>query len=307
MSKKVIVADSQILNTVMSCGRKTNLEFRLNLRPHKKASALEKGDLMHKMLHPFYYGRIAEPKPHHLTLRTKEGTEYPHPYAKFIGMEFTQLVDMCCEIGRVASFDMDLEPEYRNDCIKQFREYAFHFAGDGWRPIEVEQSFSRTLYEDAQLIILYEGIVDLVADSPLGRIVVDHKTASRRETPVDLSNQFMGYCWALDTPRLVVNRIGFQKTLSAGERFQRVIMNYPQGRIDEWQYWSTYWLKVYAFYVENDVWPPNFTSCDKYSGCIFQQICTRIPEAREFTMQTKYRVVEPWSPHTRDYAKLLSD
>lgn len=305
MSKRVLPADSQILNTVMACGRKTNLEFKLNLRPHKKAEALEKGDLMHRMLHPYYYGRIMHPKPHHLMIDLADGTQAVHPYAKFIGMETKELIDTCTEIGRVASFDMDLEPEYRNECIKQFREYAFHFAGDGWIAIEVEQSFSKTLYEDDDLLILYEGIVDLVAEGPMGRIAVDHKTASRKETPSDLSNQFMGYCWALDIPRLIINRIGFQKTVSAAERFQRIVLSYPEGRIDEWQYWATYWLKIYDFYMMNDVWPPNFTSCDKYSGCIFRAICTRIPEAREFTMQTKYRVAEPWSPHTRDYSKLL--
>jgi hypothetical protein len=303
MSKKTLVADSQILNTVMSCGRKVNLEFGLNLRPHKKAEALERGDLMHRMLHPYYYGRILNPKPHHLTI-TIDGKEMPHPYAKFIGMPFNELVETCVEIGRLASFDMDLEPEYRNECLKQFREYAHHFAGDGWIPLEIEQSFSRKLYEDENLIILYEGIVDLVADSPMGVFVGDHKTASRRSDVSDLSNQFMGYCWALDTPRLIVNRIGFQKTLPAKERFQRIVLSYPEGRIAEWQYWATYWLKVYAFYLENDVWPPNYTSCDKYSGCIFMPICTKIPEAREYAIESKYRVAEPWSPHTRDYSKL---
>jgi len=305
MSKPVIVSDSQILNTVMSCGRKTHLEFKLNLRPMQKAEALERGDLMHRMLHPYYYGRIMQPQEHHFEVKLEDGTTQPHPYAKFIGMAHNELVDTCVEIGRTASFDMDLEPEYRNECLKQFREYAFHFAGDGWMAIEVEQSFTRTLYEDDKLRIDYEGIVDLVADGPMGRIAVDHKTAKSRSTPSDLSNHFMGYCWALDIPRLIVNRIGFQKTLSPAERFQRVVLSYPQGRIDEWQYWATYWLKVYAFYLENDVWPPNYTSCDKYSGCIFMPVCTRIPEAREFTMQTKYKVAEPWSPHTRDTSKLL--
>lgn len=304
MSKKILVADSQILNTVQSCGRKTQMEFRLNLRPQKKAEALEKGDLIHRMTHPYYYGRIINPKPHHYFVKDSDGVEQPHPYAKFIGMPHKDLVDTCIEIGRTASFDMDLEPEYRNECLKQFQEYAYHFAGDGWMALEIEQSFSKKLYEDDDLIILYEGIVDLVADTPMGVVVVDHKTASRRSEVSDLSNQFLGYCWALDVPRLVVNRIGFQKTLSAKERFQRIIMNYPQGRLDEWQYWATYWLKVYAFYLENDVWPPNFTSCDKYSGCIFAPVCSRLPEAREFIMEQKYRVVEPWSPHTRDYSKL---
>ena len=305
MSKRVLAADSQVLNTVMACGRKTKLEFTLNLRPLKKAEALEKGDLMHRMLHPYYYGRIRDPRPHHLFMANDKFEQVEHPYARFIGMPHKELVDTCSEIGKLASFDMDLEPEYRNECIKQFREYAFHFADDGWYALEVEQSFVRTLYEDEDLRIDYEGIVDLVADGPMGKIAVDHKTASRREVPSDLSNQFMGYCWALDLPRLIVNRIGFQKTVPAKERFQRIVMNYPEGRIAEWQYWAVYWLKVYAFYMENDVWPPNFTSCDKYSGCIFQPVCTRIPEAREFTMQTKYKVSEPWSPHTRDYSKLL--
>ena len=99
----------------------------------------------------------------------------PHPYAKFIGMPFNELVETCVEIGRLASFDMDLEPEYRNQCLKQFREYAHHFAGDGWLPLEIEQSFSKKLYEDENLVILYEGIVDLVADSPMGVFVGNHK------------------------------------------------------------------------------------------------------------------------------------
>ena len=91
MFKKVIVADSQILNTVMLCGRKANLEFKLNLRPHKKAEALEKGDLMHWMLHPYYYGRITNPKEHHLMM-TVDGNQVPHPYAQFIGLDHKTLV-----------------------------------------------------------------------------------------------------------------------------------------------------------------------------------------------------------------------
>ena len=86
-----------------------------------------------------------------------DGNEQAHPYAKFIGMGHKELVDTCSEIGKVALFDMDLEPEYRNECIKQFREYAFHFAGDGWIPLEVEQSYTKKLYEDESLIILIRG------------------------------------------------------------------------------------------------------------------------------------------------------
>lgn len=299
---RTIALDSQILNAIQLCARKTKMEFLDNWRPTEKAEALEKGDLMHRMLAHLYRQRQKE--------RTDLG----------------KIIEEAIEIAHVASVDMDLTASTVDENTKQFREYAIHYQQDGWRPLEVERPFSKVLYRrddevewrvgdviateatpGAQprllregLQILYEGVIDLIADTPHGIFVIDHKTASRRSTPSKLSNQFMGYSWATGSYNFIVNRIGFQKTLSAHERFQRPFLSYNQQILDEWAQNAIYWTKMLVQYIDTGFFPPNFTSCDKYAGCIFQGVCEAIPEVREFKLQANFYVGEPWSPHTRD-------
>lgn len=319
---KIISLDMTAMNHLQSCARKMNLSQEQHLQPLKKGEALEKGDLMHKMLAPYYWGRLKHPKEHHLMLRRADGASVAHPFARLIGLPHSELVKECVALGREASFDLDIMPTEREETIRQFVEYAIHFAGDGWIPIEIEQTFSKILHIEPDVLdggghivkegltIVIEGVVDLYCDAPhWGKITVDHKTTSRRENPSSLSNQFKCYSWALGCRTVIVNRIGFQKTLSAGERFQRIPINYATPIIDEWRYWSVYWTKLYQFYLENGVWPPNFTSCDKYSGCIYKPICEAIPEARDARVAVLFRRGKPWSPHTRDeeYLESLGD
>lgn len=281
--------------------------------------------MMHKLLPPYYWSRLRNPKPHQIflfdggeVLKDAAGTPVPHPFAKLIGLTNKQAIEAAVAIGRNASFEMEIDPQDREETIRQFVEYAIHFAGDGWMPLEIETSFSKVLYSEPDVLndngevikegitIVMEGVVDLYADAPhLGKIVVDHKTTKRRETPSDLSNQFMNYSWAMETRNVYVNRIGFQKTLAPSVRFQRISLSYSTPRIQEWRYWTIYWAKLYQFYLDNGVWPPNWTSCDKYDGCIYKPVCEAIPEAREDRIAVLYRKGDPWSPHDRD-AKYLA-
>ena len=279
---RTIALDSQILNTVSACARKVDLGFIKNWRPTEKAEALEKGDLMHRMLKHYY-------------LQRKAGRTDMHA-----------VIDEAVNVGRAATIEMDLSDSTVDENIKQFRAYAVYYNQDGWKPLEVEQSFSKVLYrrEDSPeldgLQILYEGVIDLIAETPHGIFVIDHKTASRRSSPARLSNQFMGYAWATGSWNIIINRIGFQKTLSEQERFQRIFHSYNQQLIDEWVEQTVYWTNMLVGYIDNNYFPPNFTSCDKYSGCIFQEVCEAIPDVRDFKLQTKFYVGEPWSPHTKE-------
>src|SRR5204862_6305778 len=65
--------------------------------------------------------------------------------------------------------------------------------------------------------------------------IVDHKSSSRRGTPSGLDNQFLGYCWALDVNNLVINKIGFQKTLKNEDKFERHVKSYSKELLDEWR------------------------------------------------------------------------
>jgi len=299
---RTIALDSQILNTVQACARKVNYEFLQNWRPTEKAEALEKGDLMHRMLAHYYRARMEN--------RT----------------DTANVIQESAEIALKASVDMELSQSTVEENIMQFKSYALFYSNDGWRPLEVERPFSKVLYrKDDEVIwrvgdtiategtpgatgtvvreglqILYEGVIDLIADTPHGIFVVDHKTASRRSTPSKLSNQFMGYSWATGSYNFVVNRIGFQKTLKESERFQRPFLSYNSQILKEWAENAIYWTRALVGYIDTGFFPPNFTSCDKYSGCIFQKVCEAIPEVREFKLQTNFYIGEPWSPHTRD-------
>jgi len=283
-----IPLDSQILNTLQACGRKVNLEFFKNWRPTEKAEALEKGDLMHKMLAHYYRGRKEG--------RTKESSQH------------SILITECVEVGRRAAATMSISVSTSEEDIRQFKENILFWQQDGWDILDVEQPFSKVIYErpDTEeregLRIIYEGIIDLVVvnPSPYGVFIVDHKTASRRSTPSKLSNQFMGYAWALDVNHVIINRIGFQKTLGTSERFQRILLSYEKDLIKEWVRSTIYWVHVLVGYIDQDYFPPNFTSCDKYSGCIFSQVCSSVPDVRDFKLQAFYFEGKPWSPHTRD-------
>ena len=51
---KIINVDSSILNNIQNCARKAQYANIYNLQPFERDPALEKGDLMHKMLEPYY-------------------------------------------------------------------------------------------------------------------------------------------------------------------------------------------------------------------------------------------------------------
>lgn len=288
-----IALDSTILNTLQQCGRKMDMEFIKNWRPTEKAEALEKGDLIHQMFAHYYRGRKAG--------RTAEDQAH------------ALLIAEAMSRARDASVGMSLSQATVEEDVRQFKENILFWQRDGWKILEVEEPFSEVLYERPDepgregIRILYEGIIDLIVEhpSPHGIYIVDHKTASRRGNPQKLSNQFMGYCWALNMNQVIINKVGFQKTLSASERFQRLFVQYERDLIREWVQQAIYWAQVLIGYMDQNYFPPNFTSCDKYGGCIFQQVCGTIPQVRDFKLQSFYYQGEPWSPHTRD--KMLKE
>jgi hypothetical protein len=277
---RILALDSQILNTVMACGMKTKYAFIDMKEPEKKAEALEKGDLMHRMLKHYYKG-------------VKSGRKKD---------EFDLLVKEAIEIGRIASVDMALSDSTVEENIHQFFAYCNYYKQDGWDALEVETPFSKVLYENEErgIKILYEGIIDLVAMTPHGPAIVDHKTASRRQQPFLLSTQFMGYAWALNVDRVIVNKIGFQKTLPPKDRFNRFQLWYPKQLIAEWKREAIYYSNMLMSWIDQGYFPHNYTSCDKYSGCIYQQVCASTPEVRPHKLSMFYKDGQPWSPHTRD-------
>jgi hypothetical protein len=198
------------------------------------------------------------------------------------------------QAGRFFATKLDLPIDELEECIFQFSSYCDYYAHDSWHPLAVEEVGSKILYESEDLKIIYNFKIDLIAEQ--GRIIApfDHKTSKRRSEPSSLSNQFIGYCYGLGLNNIVINKIGFQKTLSPKERFNRFILTIDNDRINEWIQNTVYWCRLLQDYHTNNYWPRNFTSCDKYSGCIYSKLCESSPEGRLYKIERDYKIEKPW-------------
>ena len=276
-AKTIVKLDSQILNSIQFCGYRYQQEHIGNWRPNKKATALQRGGTMHSMLAHFYKQRM---KPDFSLARAIEDAE-------IVGRE------------AISSTEIPAE-EFQDEDLRVFREYNLYYQNDGWEILAVEQPFSRILHESEDLVILWEGIVDLVIKDPsIGKATVDHKTESRKSNPFILSNQFQGYEDSFKLP-VIVNKIGYQKTLPNNERFRRLVHDSTPPLLKEWQDDVVYWVKLAISWHEQNYFPRNRTSCDKYSGCIFQPICKVPEEVREFKLMSKFFQDKKWDPFSRD-------
>lgn len=290
---RILNVDSSILNTIQNCARKTQYSFIYNLQPHEKDEALEKGDLMHKMLEVYYSMKLdAGPNKDSEVWKELEHEANIFP----VGAPETVAI----QAGLHFASKMLIPSEVSEEVIDQFKAYAEYYYHDEWHPLAVEEVGTVVIYEEADLKVVYNFKIDLYAEK--GRIMApfDHKTGSRRQEPTSLSNQFIGYCFGKESANIIVNKIGFQKTLKPAERFQRYILTISKVRIQEWINNTIFWVRQYADFVDADFFPMNLTSCDKYSGCIFRKICESDPENRGWKLERDFQTVEMW-----DVAKSL--
>lgn len=281
MSKRNIIFDSQILNSVQLCALRTKFYFQDNLRLPQIAEPLEAGDLLHKMLEEYYKGI----KEHGTALLYSDS-------------DFKAHVDKCISFGEEYSTSLSIMTETVDEVIKHFTENVNFFRMDGITIEEIESAFIVPLHDDDDLGIYYSGKIDLIATLPTyGRVLIDHKSQRRAMDPDILSNQFTGYAFATGINTVMINRIGFQKTYTAEKRFTRPVLLYSQDLINRWKTNTIWWARQYAFYLEFGEWPENRTSCDKYGSCLFARICgASTDEAREWIIKSAYIIGPEWDP-----------
>ena len=291
--QKILSIDSQILNTFQSCARKAEYSFVDNLHPPEKEEALERGDLMHKMLEVYYSVQVDNFNHDTEVWRAIREAGIFDPEKTQVET-FSKKRDFAIGVGRFFSTKMNLPSDEVDETIFQFREYCNYYEHDSWHPLAVEEVGSKILYEDDNYKFIYNFKIDLVAEQ--GRVIApfDHKTAKRRQEPSSLSNQFIGYCYGLGLNNIVVNKIGFQKTLSPQQRFNRFILTIDNSRIKEWIENTVLWCARMIEAQERDSWPMNLTSCDKYSGCIFSSLCETDPESRLYKIERDFKVGDQW-------------
>jgi hypothetical protein len=244
------------------------------------APALEKGTLCHLAAEVYYKGIMA-------------------------GKPFEQRVGEALEEMGAAAAETGLPSEDIILCHKTMNEYFNFYRGDPLVPILVEAPFAYELakYEPDDTYpegvqIIFEGKFDVVFKNEAQDciLVTDHKTGSRNSEPSGLSNQFMGYVVVgqqFGAKRMaMINKIGFQKTLPPDKKFVRHILPYSKEVLADWVDWTV----ARALYIdqcnETETYPPDFTKCDEYSGCMFKDVCLAPPASRQGILQRFFKIGE---------------
>lgn len=285
MDQEIIVVDSQRLKMIETCAAKYDYVFNKNYVSVEKALNLDRGTSIHIMMDRYYtlkkykdrWGLVSSDNPHR-------------------AHNLFDIVRICIRVYEHFAVKMDLPIEEVDDMIRVFQEYVEYYQDEPHQVLAVEQVGSKVMYETPELMIVYEAKIDLITS--LAHIPVlpwDHKTYSRRGPTSPLDDQFLGYCWMLNVLNIGINKIGLQRTVAPKDKFLRPIMSYPQRVIDGWVRHAVMWVLTLRAHQQMGVWNTNFTSCEKYSGCPFQQVCITEEELRDWKARSLFNISEqPW-------------
>jgi hypothetical protein len=117
------------------------------------------------------------------------------------------------------------------------------------------------------------------------------------------SNQMTLYTLAgkimLNSPIKGVIIDAAQVLLEKPNSFQRGFTYRTDDQLDEWLVDLRYWLHTAETYATANYWPQNDTSCDKFGGCKFREVCSKSPQVREQYLKSTFDKLEPderWNP-----------
>lgn len=275
---KNIVLDATMLSTIMSCPRLANFRFNQHLVGIKgKSGSLEMGSIVHTVLEYHYKAFIA-------------------------GATRAQAVELGMKAGRAYAGDSTKVSNTKVEDIElvftTMEQYFDYYKNDFWIPLEVEKVKGKIVYEDDEISIAWKAKLDVLVDTNQGIFPVDHKTMKQRRDTLSLNNQFMGQCIVTETNQVIINKIGFQTTLKANEKFTRPVISYNMDRLMEWQSEILpYYAKLMLMYQEAGYYPPNYTHCEnKYGFCNFKDVCEAPPNLRSDELRSNFIVGEPWDP-----------
>jgi len=280
-AKLVISLDSQILSKIQTCGQQAAYAHINSIEPvDYTAEALEVGLLMHEMLAEYYRYKHAEP------------TNIVTAKALSRGEAF-------------AATRPGITHPMMNECADAFGQYVRKYINETWEVIRdtngnplVEQTFTKTLFEDEDIKILYIGITDLIVKASSDQQImlpVDHKTFGSYYKAAILSNQFSGYIWATNAKNLIVNRVGVRSKLG---NFERVVVSRTPAQTEEWKRNAIRSVLAHLDDMFTGDFRRNYEACTMYGGCRFARLCGADPSHRKYLIESEYKYVEPWDPIT---------
>ncbi len=139
--KPILVFDSSEQDDFSMCKRRWHLIHHLQLRSiTTTAHSLDRGTLLHLILAEYYRQKME-------------------------GVEEQSAIEGGILRGKAESLEIEgLFPHECNEVYFQFREYCRYYSeiGDPYYPLAIEKSFFKIIYEDNNIIIALQGIIDYV-------------------------------------------------------------------------------------------------------------------------------------------------
>lgn len=336
--KKNVVLDATVLSALMTCGRFADFNFNYRFQPLSgKSNALECGSIVHKALEIYYKCLINGMKrddavafglgaaelyikgcryctgfvPHSCECVTpaSPGSEVLVPVANCpncAGQGFIKKpkcnhpVDEYPGVKNTPQ-EADKEKTWQTGwqwVLTTIEQYFEFWRNDFWVPLEIEVVKSKILYEDDEIRILWKAKLDATFDTLQAIYPVDHKTMKQNREGIKLNNQFMGQCHIMETRNMVINKIGFQKTLEPKDKFIREMMSYGSDQLLEWQQEILpYWAKMMLMWVEIGYFPPDFSNCEnKFGRCKYYDVCVAERDRREQILRENFMIGPEWNP-----------
>lgn len=309
LPKKNIVIDATILSALMTCSRFADLNFNHRFQPISgKSNSLECGSIIHKGLEVYYKAVISG---------IKKGEAAAYGFAAMqlyiAGCKHCTGFIPTTEIPKpICNHPPDEYPGVKNTpqepekswqigwqwVLTTYEQYLDFYRNDFWVPLEIEVVKSKQLYEDDEIRILWKAKLDWVVDTNEAILPCDHKTMKANRDSIKLNNQFKGQCHVMETRRMVINKIGFQKTLEPKEKFIREMMNYSSDQLLEWQSVTLpYWCKMLLMWQETGLWPANYSNCEsKFGRCKYYEVCAADRNMREGLLQKDFMIGPEWNP-----------
>ena len=273
--KRVIDVDSMMISKIQRCPREAHYKFERNLGSAYKPDYFAKGIIAHDFMEGYYTARFNS-IPHTLAIKSGKDKAEQH---------------YICDTT-LHSIDED----EKNHCINCSIECVEFWKADGWRILMVESPYTIKLYEDEDIIITHSGIIDLIAESQLGRFVCDHKSQERKTDYHRLNNQFIGYANATGLGIVVVNNVGFQTSVKIPEKHRRNTLFYNEVSKAEWRYDVVRSILEHVAYMDEQYYPMRMEAC---KFCDYKLICDAPPESREMKIKHNFIVQPVWDVYNR--------
>lgn len=282
--------DMSQYDTFRLCEARYNYRYNMNKSLPTKAHQLDRGTLVHVGCEIYYEA-------------LKNGISYQDAVTQALS-----------SVRTAGATESDLDPEDINRVLEVLEEHYDYWrvADQNLRIKAVENPFLYVLYEDDDVRIHMAGKIDLLYDDDkYTNMPMDHKSYDRSFEILRLNNQFRNYCVATGSNYLIVNRIGFQKTLKPEEKFKRVPLSYDDLYLQQWKDNTVLGIFHYLECAAKNQWPMNETSCDKYHRkCEYYEVCDSSgKEAKDYKLIANYITIEPWdvSKVLRKASEVLND